>query len=160
MPSAGRAFSKRVLARLATRGIQVAPLILHTGVASLEEHELPYEEYFRVPATTARLVNDTLAAGRRVIAVGTTVVRALETVTDPAGVVRAGEGWTDLVVTPERGLRAVNGLLTGFHEPKASHLLMLEALAGRLHLKLAYQEALQEGYLWHEFGDLHLILPW
>jgi S-adenosylmethionine:tRNA ribosyltransferase-isomerase len=159
MPSAGRAFTPEVLTRLVARGVQVAPLLLHTGVASLEDHEPPYEEEYRVPLETARLVNAAHAAGRRVIAVGTTVVRALETVTDEEGTAHPGAGWTGLVVTPERGMRAVDALLTGLHEPRASHLAMLEALAGREHLELAYGEALREGYLWHEFGDLHLILP-
>jgi S-adenosylmethionine:tRNA ribosyltransferase-isomerase len=94
-----------------------------------------------------------------VVAVGTTVVRALETVADRAGVVHSGQGWTDLIVTPERGLRAIDGLLTGMHEPRATHLAMLEALVGPCHLNVAYREALSNGYLWHEFGDLHLILP-
>ncbi len=159
MPSAGRAFTPELITRLVARGVQVAPLVLHTGVASLEEHEPPYEEYYRVPLETARVVNAARAAGKRVVAVGTTVVRALETVTDSAGVTHPGVGWTDLVVTPARGMHAVNALLTGLHEPRASHLLMLEALANREHLALAYTEALREGYLWHEFGDLHLILP-
>jgi S-adenosylmethionine:tRNA ribosyltransferase-isomerase len=132
---------------------------LHTGVASLEEHEPPYEEYYRVPAITAQVVDLAHQQGRRVIAVGTTVVRALETVTDETGRVHPGEGWTGLVITPQRGLRVVDGLLTGFHEPQASHLSMLEALAGRGHIQHAYDEALREKYLWHEFGDLHLILP-
>lgn len=159
MPSAGRAFTPELLTRLVAQGVQIAPLILHTGVASLEAHEPPYEEYYRVPAETARLVNAARQAGKRVIAVGTTAVRALETVTDENGLTHAGEGWTTLVITPERGLNAVNGLLTGFHEPKASHLAMLQALAGVTHLQRAYHEALQHAYLWHEFGDLHLILP-
>ncbi|MGH2514432.1 MAG: S-adenosylmethionine:tRNA ribosyltransferase-isomerase [Ktedonobacterales bacterium] len=159
MPSAGRAFTPEVLTRLMARGVQVAPLLLHTGVASLEDHEPPYEEEYRVPLETARLVNAAHAAGRRVVAVGTTVVRALETVTDAEGTTHPGAGWTGVVVTPERGIHAVDALLTGLHEPRASHLAMLEALAGRAHLELAYTEALREGYLWHEFGDLHLILP-
>jgi S-adenosylmethionine:tRNA ribosyltransferase-isomerase len=159
MPSAGRAFTPELITQLVAHNVQIAPLILHTGVASLEEHEPPYEEFYRVSPETARLVNTTRAAGKRVIAVGTTVVRALETVTDSDGTTHPGEGWTRLVVTPERGMYAVNGLLTGFHEPRATHLLMLEALARREHLKVAYEEALREGYLWHEFGDLHLILP-
>lgn len=159
MPSAGRAFTPELITRLVAEGVQVAPLLLHTGVASLEAHEPPYEEYFRVPAETARLVNATRAAGGRVLAVGTTVVRALETVTTAAGVAHPGQGWTDLIITPPRGLRAVDALLTGFHEPKASHLAMLEALAGVQHLRLTYAEALRQRYLWHEFGDLHLILP-
>lgn len=159
MPSAGRAFTPELVTRLVANGIQIAPLLLHTGVASLEEHEPPYEEYYRVPAGTAQLVNQARSTHHRVIAVGTTSVRALETVADAQGVVHPGEGLTDLVITPERGLRTVNGLLTGFHEPKSSHLAMLVALAGFEHLKRAYQEALHGGYLWHEFGDLHLLLP-
>jgi S-adenosylmethionine:tRNA ribosyltransferase-isomerase len=159
MPSAGRAFTPELITRLVAQGVQIAPLILHTGVASLESHEPPYEEYYRVPPETARLVNAARAAGKRVIAVGTTVVRALETVSDDAGTVHGGEGWTDLVITPQRGIHAVNGLLTGLHEPQASHLFMLQALAGLPHLRVTYSEALDAGYLWHEFGDLHLILP-
>jgi S-adenosylmethionine:tRNA ribosyltransferase-isomerase len=159
MPSAGRAFTPELLTRLIARGVGVVPLLLHTGVASLEEHEPPYEEFYRVPRETARAVNAAHADGRRVVAVGTTVVRALETVVDKGGTVHPGEGWTDLVITPERGLRGVDGLLTGLHEPRASHLALLEALAGACHLNLTYAEALREGYLWHEFGDLHLLLP-
>jgi S-adenosylmethionine:tRNA ribosyltransferase-isomerase len=159
MPSAGRAFTPELITRLVAKGIQIAPLLLHTGVSSLEAHEPPYEEYYRVPLETARVVNLAHAAGRRVIAVGTTVVRALETVTDSEGTTHPGEGWTDVVITPQRGVRAVNALLTGLHEPYASHLAMLEAIAGRAHLQHAYAEALRERYLWHEFGDLHLILP-
>jgi S-adenosylmethionine:tRNA ribosyltransferase-isomerase len=159
MPSAGRAFTPELITRLVARGVQFAPLLLHTGVASLENHEPPYEEFYRVPLETARLVNAARAAGKRVVAVGTTAVRALESVADAAGTAHPGEGWTRLVITPERGLRLVDGLLTGLHEPRASHLAMLEALAGIEHLRVAYGEALREGYLWHEFGDLHLILP-
>lgn len=159
MPSAGRPFTPQVITRLVARGVHVAPLLLHTGVASLEAHESPYEEYYRVPAATARLVNAARSAGGRALAVGTTVVRALETVAGEDGRVHPGEGWTSLVITPQRRLRAVDALLTGFHEPKASHLAMLEALAGRDHVDLTYREALAERYLWHEFGDLHLILP-
>ena len=159
MPSAGRAFTAELITQLVAHGVQIAPLILHTGVASLEDHEPPYEEYYRVPLETARLVNTAHKAGKRVVAVGTTVVRALETVTDIEGMAHPGEGWTSLVVTPQRGIRAVNAMLTGLHEPYASHLAMLEALCGLEHLKITYQEALHQGYLWHEFGDLHLILP-
>lgn len=159
MPSAGRAFTPELLTRLVARGVQIAPLLLHTGVASLESNEPPYEEYYRVPEPTARLVNTARAAGQRIIAVGTTVVRALETVSDARGQVHPGEGWTSVVITPQRGIHAVNGLLTGLHEPLSTHLAMLEALAGREHLQVTYREALKERYLWHEFGDVHLILP-
>lgn len=158
-PSAGLAFTPEVITRLVAQGVRIAPLLLHTGVSSLEEHEPPYEEYYRVPAATASLVNLTRQEGGRVIAVGTTVVRTLETVADAKGVVHPGEGWTRLVITPQRGMRVIDGLLTGLHEPRASHLMMLAALASDEHLRIAYAEALRERYLWHEFGDLHLILP-
>ena len=175
MPSAGRAFTPELITHLVAGGLQVAPLILHTGVASLEDNEPPYEEFYRVPPETARLVNAARASGRRVVAVGTTVVRALETVTDPAGTTHPGEGWTSLIVTLERGIRSVDAMLTGLHEPRSTHVAMLETLVeressapaskhppvtpGREHLEIAYAEALRESYLWHEFGDLHLILP-
>lgn len=159
MPSAGRAFTPELITQLVAKGIQVVPLILHTGVASPEEHERPYEEYYRVPAETATAVNHARHNGKRIIAVGTTVVRALETVTDPHGLTHAGEGWTNVIITPQRGIRAVNGLLTGLHEPRATHLAMLETLCGLRHLHITYQQAVSHQYLWHEFGDLHLILP-
>jgi S-adenosylmethionine:tRNA ribosyltransferase-isomerase len=159
MPSAGRPFSQRVLDDLFDRGVQVAPLVLHTGVSSLELGERPYPERYRVPALTASRVNAHRAAGGRVIAVGTTVVRALETVADEDGAVTANEGWTRLVVTPERGLRAIDGLITGWHEPEASHLQLLEAAAGPELLERSYAAALDQGYLWHEFGDSHLVPP-
>jgi S-adenosylmethionine:tRNA ribosyltransferase-isomerase len=154
MPSAGRPFSRRVLAALRERGVEVASIVLHTGVSSLERGERPYPERVRVPADTAAAV----AAAVRVIAVGTTVVRALESAAADDGTVRAVEGWTRLVITPERGVRAVDGLLTGWHEPDASHLLMLEAIAGRDLVERSYAAALAAGYRWHEFGDSHLIL--
>ena len=158
MPSAGRPFTPEILTALIAHGVAVAPLVLHTGVSSLERHERPYPEYYRVSPVTARRVNDTHVAGGRVVAVGTTVVRALETVARDDGTVAAGEGWTDLVVEPARGVRAVDGLVTGWHEPQASHLLMHEAIAGRAALSAAYAAAIAHGYHWHEFGDSHLIL--
>ena len=158
MPSAGRAFTTEVLGRLRDRGAGLARLILHTGVASLERNEPPYEEYYAVPQETAEAVARARSAGGRIIAVGTTVVRALESSLDERGRPVASRGWTDLVITPERGVRIIDGLLTGFHEPRASHLAMIEAIAGRAHLERAYRTALESRYLWHEFGDLHLIL--
>ena len=159
MPSAGRAFTAELITALVARGVGVTPIVLHAGVGSLETGELPTPEPFRVPASTAARVNATRAAGGRVVAVGTTVVRALETVADAGGVAHPGEGWTEVIITAERGIRVVDGLLTGWHEPAASHLLMLEAVAGRQMLDDAYKAALAGGYLWHEFGDLHLLLP-
>ena len=158
MPSAGRPFTPEVVTRLVAKGVGVTPVVLHTGVASLEAGELPYPERMRVPAFTAERINATHAAGRRVVAVGTTVVRAVETAVSGDGTVVAFDGWTDLVVTPERGVHAIDGLLTGWHEPEASHLLMLEAIASGDLLRRSYDASLAEGYRWHEFGDVHLIL--
>ena len=158
MPSAGRPFTAELITELVARGVLVAPVTLHTGVSSPERHERPYPERYRVPEHTARLVNAVHEWGGRVIATGTTVVRALETVASPDGAVVAGEGWTDLVVTPERGLRTVDGLLSGFHEPEASHLDLLSAAAGAELLARSYEAAIEHGYRWHEFGDSHLIL--
>jgi len=156
MPSAGRPFTTELITRLVAAGIQFAPVVLHTGVSSPERGEPPFPERYRVPDTTARLVN---AAPGRVIAVGTTVVRAVETVTAADGTVRAGAGWTRLAIGPERGLRAIDGLITGWHEPEASHLELLHAATGDALLERAYREALRHGYLWHEFGDSLLLLP-
>ncbi|NJP72159.1 S-adenosylmethionine:tRNA ribosyltransferase-isomerase [Streptomyces sp. C1-2] len=158
MPSAARPFTPRLVAELVSRGVQFAPLTLHTGVASAEAHEPPYPERFAVPEASARLVNAARAGGGRVVAVGTTAVRAVESAAGADGIVRACAGWTDLVVTPGRGVRVVDGLLTGLHEPEASHLLMLEAVAGREAVERGYEEALAGRYLWHEFGDTHLLL--
>jgi S-adenosylmethionine:tRNA ribosyltransferase-isomerase len=164
MPSAARPFTRRVLDSLTARGIQVAPILLHTGVSSLEveteiveEHPL-YPEPFWVPGDTARAVNAAHAEGRRVIAIGTTVVRALESAWDEcAQKVRSVSGFTRLYIHPQRGIHVIDGLLTGMHDPVTSHLAMLYAIAGQEMIRDAYQEALEKGYLWHEFGDSHLI---
>jgi S-adenosylmethionine:tRNA ribosyltransferase-isomerase len=155
-----------VVTRLVAGGVLIAPLTLHCGVSSLEGDEDPYPEPYDVPPATAELVNHVRARGGRVIAGGTTVVRALETAAlGPAalgsadGRVRAAAGWTSHVVTPETGVRAVDGLLTGLHEPRSSHLRMLAAFAGPELLSRCYQAAIDAGYLWHEFGDVHLLLP-
>ncbi|MEU2284338.1 S-adenosylmethionine:tRNA ribosyltransferase-isomerase [Streptomyces sp. NPDC013178] len=159
MPSAARPFTARLVAELVSRGVRFAPVTLHAGVASAEAHEPPYPERFAVPEASARLINAVREEGSRVIAVGTTAVRAVESAAGADGVVRAREGWADLVVTPARGVRVVDGLLTGLHEPEASHLLMLEAVAGRAAIDRGYDEALRGRHLWHEFGDVHLLLP-
>ncbi len=158
MPSAGRPFSPDVVTRLVSRGVTVAPITLHTGVSSLEDNEDPYPEPYDVPPATARLVKLTREHGGRVIAIGTTVVRALETAA-LAGEMGPASGWTTHVVTPEAGLHAVDGLLTGLHEPRSSHLRMLAAFAGEDLLSDCYDEAAERGYRWHEFGDVHLLLP-
>jgi S-adenosylmethionine:tRNA ribosyltransferase-isomerase len=159
MPSAGRPFTDELVGELAARGVLFAPLTLHTGVSSPESHEPPYPEQYFVPLETARLVNAVREWGGLVIAVGTTAMRALETVAQPDGSVEAGSGWTNLVISAHRPPRTAHSLLTGWHEPQASHLMMLEAVAGEELLAHSYDEALEHGYLWHEFGDSHLILP-
>lgn len=159
MPSAGRPFTERLVVDLITAGIVIAPITLHAGVASLETHEPPLPERFRVPASTARLVNLTRSAGRRVVAVGTTVTRALESVAGPDGSVSAGHGWTGLVLGGDNPTRAVTGIITGWHDPEASHLALLEAVAGPALVKAAYAESDASGYLGHEFGDSCLLLP-
>lgn len=158
MPSAGRPFTAPLLVRLMARGIVVAPIVLHAAVSSPELHEPPLPERFRVPAATARLVNGTRAAGGRVVAVGTTAARALESAADHRGRVRPARGWTGLVPGPDRPARVVDALITGLHPPEASHLLLLEAVAGPDRVGEAYGAAVREGYLWHEFGDSMLFL--
>ena len=158
MASAGRPFTAELVLRLAVRGVAVAPVVLHAGVSSPELHEPPLPERFHVPASTAALVEATRAAGGRVVAVGTTVTRALESAA-PDGTVRAASGWTDLVLGPHRPARVVTGLVTGLHAPEASHLLLLEAVAGADLVRRAYDAALSDGYLWHEFGDSSVFLP-
>jgi S-adenosylmethionine:tRNA ribosyltransferase-isomerase len=159
MPSAGRPFTERLLVRLMARGVAVAPIVLHAGVSSPELHEPPQPERYVVPAPTAALVTMTRENGGRVLAVGTTAVRALETVADSAAGARAGSGWTRLVLGPDRPARIVDGLITGLHPPEASHLDLLVAVAGKRLVQRAYDHALADEYLWHEFGDSMLLLP-
>jgi S-adenosylmethionine:tRNA ribosyltransferase-isomerase len=159
MPSAGRPFTRELISRLVAREITIAQVTLHAGVSSPESHEPPFPEWFEVPGHTAQLICDARHRGGRVIAVGTTVVRALESAVSADGCACGRAGWTGLVVTPDCGARAVDGMITGWHEPEASHLMMLEAIAGRELLADSYAAALDAGYLWHEFGDSHLILP-
>ncbi|HZU75660.1 MAG TPA: S-adenosylmethionine:tRNA ribosyltransferase-isomerase, partial [Dehalococcoidia bacterium] len=163
MPSAGRPLSWELLRALRGSGIEVAFLTLHTGLSSVRDDgmdalRLGHEERYRLPAATAAAVNRIRVQGGRVIAVGTTVVRTLETVADADGQVRADEGVTSLYISAAHRLRAVDGLLTGLHEPAASHLDLLSAFVAPATLAPAYQQALARGYLWHEFGDVNLII--
>ena len=158
MPSAGRPFTPELVTELIARGIAIAPITLHAGVSSPALGEGPYPEWYRVPASTARLASATRAWGKRVIAIGTTVVRALESAAEDGGVV-AREGWSQLVITQATGVRVIDGLLTGWHDPDAPHLEMLEAIGGPELIARSYRAASERGYLWHEFGDVNLILP-
>jgi S-adenosylmethionine:tRNA ribosyltransferase-isomerase len=161
MASAARPFTAELVTRLVARGVLVAPVTLHTGVSSQEAGEAPQAERFVVPAATADLVNLVRARGRRVVAVGTSATRALESavVTGSRGIVAAATGWTTRVVTPGHPPQVVQGLVTGWHDPGASHLLLVEAVAGEALAQQAYGAATRGGYLWHEFGDSSLLLP-
>ena len=159
MPSAGRPFTHALITALVARGIAVLPVTLHTGVSSQEAGEAPQPEWFEVPASTARLLEATRAGGGRVVAVGTTATRALESAVDDDGRLEGRSGWTERVVTPAEAPRVVTGLITGWHDPQASHLLLVEAVAGRELTQHAYDEAVRHGYRWHEFGDSALLLP-
>jgi S-adenosylmethionine:tRNA ribosyltransferase-isomerase len=164
MPSAARPFTQRVVTGLRDRGIQIASVLLHTGVSSLElesqevEDQVMYPEPFHVPRARAQSINDARGEGRKVIAVGTTVVRALESSWDGERV-RPASGFTQLFIHPKRGVNAVDGLVTGFHDPMTSHLALLYTIAGEEVVRSSYNEAVASGYLWHELGDSNLILP-
>jgi S-adenosylmethionine:tRNA ribosyltransferase-isomerase len=164
MPSAGRPFTRRLVARLRQRGVRFASIVLHAGVSSLEDGDAAgngppvFPEPFDVPRSTLDEITRTRAEGHRVIAVGTTVVRALESARDGCGL-RASRGFTRLYLSPETPVRAIDGLLTGFHDARTTHLALLGAVAGPEVVPRAYAVALRSGYLWHEFGDSHLILP-
>ncbi len=158
MASAARPFTPELVTALVARGIGVAPVTLHTGVSSQEAGEGPQPEWYHVPAPTARLVELTRAHGGRVVPTGTTVTRALESAV-VEGSVRESWGWTDRVVTPSHPPVAVSGLITGWHDEHASHLLLVEAIAGTRLAQEAYDHALASGYRWHEFGDSGLFLP-
>ncbi|WP_152365327.1 S-adenosylmethionine:tRNA ribosyltransferase-isomerase [Microlunatus speluncae] len=159
MPSAGRPFTTELVTRLISAGVQFAPITLHTTVSSTEAGEAPMPEWFSVPDATARMINTARSRRRRVIAVGTTATRAVESAVDPDGTVRPRMGWTDLIISPSHPVRAVSGLITGWHNPDASHLLLVEAVAGPDLTQRAYDAAVGRGYLWHEFGDSSLLLP-
>jgi S-adenosylmethionine:tRNA ribosyltransferase-isomerase len=158
MPSAARGFTPEMIEELLQKGVQIIPITLHTGVSSLETGEMPYPEKVMISPLNAARINLAKSRGKRIIAVGTTAVRAIETATNIQGLVTAFNGQSELYIQPGYKMKIIDGLLTGFHEPEASHLYMLQALASKKHLRKAYEAAIQEGYYWHEFGDLHLII--
>ena len=159
MPSAGRALTAEVVTDLVAHGIVVAPIVLHTGVASLEAHETPYPERYRVPGRRPDWSTPpTPPAGGSSPSARRWCGRWRRRSTTTASSTPAGAGPSSSS-RPSAACEAVDGLLTGWHEPEASHLQMLEAVAGRRALELAYAAALAAGYRWHEFGDVHLILP-
>lgn len=159
MPSAGRGFTSELIAALLRKGITLAPILLHTGVSSLEESETPYPEFMEIDPVSASIINTAKSERRRIIAVGTTAIRAIETAVSDDGVLMPYRGNTSLFIDESYSMKITDGLLTGFHEPRASHLNMLQSISNYEHIYKAYQEATNTGYFWHQFGDLHLILP-
>lgn len=162
MPSAGRPFTWELLLNLRRRGIETAYLSLHTGLSYYldprwEKDPRQAPEEYSIPSGAASRINEAKRRGNRVIAVGTTVVRALESAVNSAGELAAESGWSDLFIDQHHQLRVVDGLLTGLHEPEASHLDLLSAFMRPDRLHTAYEEAVRLGYLWHEFGDANLI---
>lgn len=157
MPSAGRGFTPELVEMLLKKGVVLAPVLLHTGVSSLEENETPYPEYMEINPVSAAIINAAKSQARRVIAVGTTCVRAVETAVNNEGLVMPYRGNTELFINRGYSMKIVDGLLTGFHEPKASHLNILQSIGGFEQIDIAYQQAIKAGYYWHQFGDLHLI---
>lgn len=163
MPSAGRAFSWELLFRLQKKGVKIAYIQLHTGLSYLMDdkwHVGPTENFeeYAIPEDTAKVIREAKKLGNRVIAVGTTVVRALESSADQEGNLAAASGWTNLYIHADTKLQVADGLITGLHEPEASHLDMLSAFVPQKKLKAAYQDAVDLQYFWHEFGDMNLIL--
>ena len=163
MPSASRPFTSRLVDRLRSAGVEFAPIVLHAGVSSLEFGDFPpgtvpvFPEPFEVPATAVEAVERARSRGGRVVAVGTTVVRALESATDTCGL-RPARGFTRVYLSPQRPIRSIDGLLTGFHEAQSTHLALLAGFVGVPRLQRAYEFAARAGFLWHEFGDSHLLL--
>jgi S-adenosylmethionine:tRNA ribosyltransferase-isomerase len=163
MPSAGRPLTWELILKLRRMGVDMASLSLHTGLSSTRDDALDasrpnFDEEYEITEQAAAAVNSTRLLGGRVIAVGTTVVRALETAAHPDGLIEAKHGWTSLRIDARYRLRAVDALLTGMHEPASSHLDLLSAFVEPERLQAAYTEAIQRGYLWHEFGDMNLII--
>jgi len=164
-PTAGLHFSERLLARLAARGVERTDITLHVGpgtfqpirVADVERHRLEPEP-FSVPAATVEAVERARRRGKRVVAVGTTSVRALESVARSDGTLEAREGETDCVIVPGHRFRAVDALLTNFHLPRSSLLLLVSAFAGRERVLSAYDHAIRSGYRFYSYGDAMLIL--
>ena len=158
MPSAGRPFTSRMIQRLTSRGIEIATVTLARRRLECGTRRTPTRRVAQVSPDCAVAVRRAMKRGRRIVAVGTTVVRALESSLDRQRRITASRGWTSLHITPDRPMRVVDAIVTGFHEPTSTHLAILESIAGREHIERSYRIALEQRYLWHEFGDSHLIL--
>ncbi|WP_258359957.1 tRNA preQ1(34) S-adenosylmethionine ribosyltransferase-isomerase QueA [Moorella sulfitireducens (nom. illeg.)] len=164
-PTAGLHFTPRLLEQLRDQGVQIIYLLLHVGlgtfrpvkVENIEEHHM-HAEYYEVTPEAATAINAARARGGRVVAVGTTVVRTLETVATGEGLIRPGKGWTDIFIYPGYRFKAVDCLITNFHLPKSTLIMLVSAFAGREKILAAYRTAIAEGYRFFSFGDAMLIL--
>ncbi len=163
-PTAGLHFTEGTLAELKGMGVELAEVLLHVGLGTfrpveaprIEDHKM-HKEYYEVSEKTAAAVNRAKTEGRRVIAVGTTAVRTLESM-GQTGTLRPGQGWTDIFIYPGYRFKIINGLLTNFHLPKSTLLMLVSALSGRERVLAAYEEAVREQYRFFSFGDCMLLL--
>jgi len=164
-PTAGLHFTPQTLAAIEEKGVKVARVLLHVGlgtfrpvkVQTIEEHKM-HAEYYKLNAETASLINSCRAAGGRVIAVGTTSTRVLETVADENGFLKEAEGWTKKYIYPGYRFKIVDGMVTNFHLPKSTLIMMISAFAGRENVLAAYGEAIAKSYRFFSFGDAMLIV--
>lgn len=163
-PTAGLHFTKELLQQVQDKGVSIAHVTLHVGlgtfrpvkVEDVTDHHM-HSEFYIVEEDQAKLINDTKENGKRVIAVGTTSCRTLESATDESGVLRAGSGWTDIFIYPGYDFRMIDGLITNFHLPESTLLMLVSALAGKAHIMGAYEKAVEERYRFFSFGDAMLI---
>ncbi len=164
-PTAGLHFTSRMLEEIRRMGVEIAHVTLHVGlgtfrpvkVENVDEHHM-HSEYYQIEEEQAQLINKTRKAGGRIIAVGTTSCRTLESAADSQGVIRAGGGWTDIFIYPGYDFRVIDGLITNFHLPESTLLMLVSAFAGREHVLAAYEEAVQEQYRFFSFGDAMFII--
>ncbi|NLJ74631.1 MAG: tRNA preQ1(34) S-adenosylmethionine ribosyltransferase-isomerase QueA [Firmicutes bacterium] len=164
-PTAGLHFTDDLLKKIISKGTAIVPLTLHVGLGTfrpvkvdeVEDHVM-HAEYYHLPEASAQTINERRAQGGRVFAVGTTSVRTLETLADESGQVRAGSGWTDIFIYPGYQFKAVDAVITNFHLPKSSLLMLVSAFAGHDTIRYAYRNAVERQYRFFSFGDAMLLI--
>ena len=163
-PTAGLHFTKELLQQVQDAGVKIAHVTLHVGlgtfrpvkVEDVTQHHM-HSEFYVVEEDQAKLINDTKAAGGRVIAVGTTSCRTLESATGEDGILKVGSGWTEIFIYPGYRFKMIDGLITNFHLPESTLVMLVSALAGKEHIMAAYEEAVREKYRFFSFGDAMMI---
>ena len=164
-PTAGLHFTKELLDQVKAKGVNIAHVTLHVGLGTfrpvkvddVENHHM-HSEFYMVEEDQAELINNTKKQGGRVISVGTTSCRTLESATDENGILHAGSGWTEIFIYPGYHFKMIDGLITNFHLPESTLLMLVSALAGKEYIMAAYEEAVKERYRFFSFGDAMLIL--